>query len=152
MRDKAGTEVGQVRAQQLRGQNLVAVVQTAGEQQGLVEELTNFGNQRKRAPGAGVSTGARGDCNQAIDTGFSRFFRMAPSGHVVEHQAAVTVDRIYQLFHRAKAGDQDGHLMVDADRQVGLQSRIALVHDQVDRIGRRVGHGASPLRSPRARP
>ncbi|MCY1187732.1 hypothetical protein D9M73_287500 [compost metagenome] len=47
---------------------------------------------------------------------------------------------IDQLLHRPKAGDDDRYLVFDAQCQICLQTRIALVHDQVDRVGRRSVH------------
>src|SRR5476649_1879749 len=67
----------------------MAVVQTSGQQQCFVEKLPDFGNQRERAPGSGMT--ARTCChgNQAIDAGFCCLFCMAPGRDVVEDQAAV---------------------------------------------------------------
>ncbi|MNH25955.1 hypothetical protein D3C79_859800 [compost metagenome] len=59
----------------------------------------------------------------------------------MEHQAAVAMYGIDQLLHRSEAGDDDWHPVLDAQRQVRLQARVALVHDQVDRIGRRLVEG-----------
>ncbi|MDT4857807.1 hypothetical protein FQZ97_922430 [compost metagenome] len=64
---------------------------------------------------------------------------MTASGHVVEYQAAIAVYRIDHFLHRAEAGDDDGHALFDADRQIRLQAWIAAVHDQVDRIRRGLG-------------
>jgi hypothetical protein len=60
---------------------------------------------------------------------------MAAGGHVMEHQAAVAVHGVDHLLHRAEAGDDDRHAMLDAQGQVGLQARIARMDDQVDGIG-----------------
>ena len=54
--DQAGAEVGQVGAEQLGGEYLVALVEAAGEQQGFIEELADFRDQREGAPGAGMAT------------------------------------------------------------------------------------------------
>jgi len=56
----------------------------------------------------------------------------------MEDQAAVAVYRIDQRLHRAEAGDDDRHLVLDADRQVCLQPWVAVVDDEVDGVGRRV--------------
>jgi hypothetical protein len=60
---------------------------------------------------------------------------MAAGGHVMEHQAAVAVHGVDHFLHRAQAGDDDRHAMLDAQGQVGLQARVARVDDQVDGIG-----------------
>ncbi len=136
--DKSRTEVGQIRTEQLRGENLMAVVQTSCKQECLVEELTDLGNQRKRAPGAGMpaSTGRNG--NEPVDTGFSGFLGMASRGHVVKHQTAIAVHRVDQFLHRAEAGDNDRHLMLHADVQIRLKARVAVVNNQVHRIRGRI--------------
>lgn len=46
--------------------------------------------------------------------------------------------RVYQLLDRPQAGDDDRHLVLDADRQVSLKARVAVVHNEVDRVGRGV--------------
>ena len=114
------------------------MVKAARQQQGFVEELANFGNQRKGAPGASVATRASGYGNQAVYAGFSGFFRMASGSNVMKYQAAVAMNRVHQFLYRTEAGDDDGHLVLDADRQVSLQPRVAVVHDQVHGIGRRI--------------
>ena len=58
----------------------------------------------------------------------------------MKHQAAIAVHRIDHFLHRAQAGDHHGNLVLDANGQVGLQARVAAMHDQVDRVGRGV-HG-----------
>ncbi|MNI64963.1 hypothetical protein D3C73_1204390 [compost metagenome] len=118
--DKPSAKVGQIRAEQLRGKNFMSVVQAAGQQQGLVEELADFGNQRERAPGPGVSTGPGSHGDQSIHAGFGRFFGMTTCRHVMEHQAAVAVHRIDQFFHGAEAGDHDRHFVLYTDLQVRL--------------------------------
>ncbi|ERO63289.1 hypothetical protein P308_29695 [Pseudomonas piscis] len=136
--DETGAEVGEVGAQHLGGENLMPVVQAAGQQQGLVEELADLGDQRERAPGPGMATGSRSDGDQPIDPGLGGFFRMAASGHVMEYQAAVAVYGIHHFLDRPQAGDDDRYLVLDADLQIGLQSGVAVVHDQVHGIGRRI--------------
>ena len=100
--DKSRAEVGQVGAEQLCGENFVAVVQAPGQQQGFVEELADLGDQRERAPGPGMPAGTRGDGDQAVYTGLGGFFGMAASRHIMEHQAAVAVHRIDQLPSRRR--------------------------------------------------
>ena len=122
----------------LGGEDLVAVVEAAGEQQGLVEELADLGDQGERAPGPGMPAGAGGHCDQPVDPGLSGLFRMAAGGHVVEHQAAIAVHRIDHFAHRPQAGDDDGHAVLHAQRKVRLQARVAVVDDEVHRVGRRL--------------
>lgn len=87
-----------------------------------------------------ASAGCHGD--QAIHAGLGSFFSMAAGGHVMEHQAAVAVHRIDHFLHRAQAGDDDGHAVFDADGQIRLQAWVAVMHDQIDGIGRGVARQA----------
>lgn len=85
-----------------------------------------------------MATRTSGDGNEAINTRFSGFLGMASGSDVMKYQAAVAMNRVHQLLYRTETGDDDGHLVLDADRQVCLQARVAVVHDQVHGIGRRV--------------
>ncbi|MNT66346.1 hypothetical protein D3C72_2044070 [compost metagenome] len=67
---------------------------------------------------------------------------MASGGYVMEHQATIAMHGIDQLLNRPKAGDDDWHFVFDAQCQICLQTRIALVHDQIDCIGSRLGQGS----------
>ena len=114
------------------------MVEAAGQQQGFVEELADFGNQRERAPGAGVAASAGRHGDQAIHAGFGSLLGMTSGGDVMEHQAAVAVYGVYQFLHSAQAGNDDRHFVFDANRQVRLQPRVAVVHDQIDGVRRGV--------------
>ena len=63
---------------------------------------------------------------------------MAAGGYIVENQPAIAVDGINDLFYRAQAGDDDGHFMLDANCQICLQPWVAVVHNQVNGVGRRI--------------
>ncbi len=136
--DEARAQVGEVGAEQLRGKNFVAVVEAAGEQQGLVEELPNLGDEGERAPGPCMAASAGGHRDQPVDAGFGGLLGVAAGGHVMEHQPAIAVHGVDHVLHRAEAGDHDGHLFLDADRQIRLQARVGWVDDQVDGEGRRL--------------
>ena len=116
----------------------MAVIKAAGQQQGFVEELANLGNQSERTPGAGMTAGASGYCDQAINPCLCGFLRVAAGGDVMEYQATVAVHGVHHLLHGAEAGDDDGHALFYADGQVILQARVAVVNDQIDRVRRRI--------------
>ena len=137
--DKATAEIGQVSAEQLGGEDFMTIIEAASQQQSLVEELANLGNQGKRAPGAGMSASASGHCDQAVYPRFGGFLRVAAGGHIMEDQAAVTVHRIHYFLRSPQAGDHHWDLVLHTDGQVGLQARVAAMHDQIHRIGRRIG-------------
>ena len=100
--DEAGAEIGQVGAEHLFGENLVAVVDAAGQQQSLVEELADFRDQRE-SPGPGVAARA-GRHRIGPSTPASRPFGVAAGGDVVEYQAAVAMHSVYRFAHCAEAG------------------------------------------------
>ena len=136
--DHAGAEVSEVGPEHLRGQNFMAVVEAAGQQHGFVEELANFCDQGKGTPRSGMTAGASRDGNQTIDAGLGGFLGMAAGGDVVEYQTAVAVHRVDHFFYCTEAGDDDGHALLHADGQVGLQARVGVVHDEVDGVRRGV--------------
>jgi len=119
----------------LSREDFVALVEAAGQQQRLVEELANLGDQRKRAPGAGMSTRTGGNGNQAVDSRLVGFLRVSTGGDVMEDQPSVAVYGIHHFLHRTKTGDHDRNPLFDADREIGLQARVAVVNDEVYRIG-----------------
>ena len=76
-----------------------------------------------------------GNGNQAVDACFAGFLRVTTGGDVMKDQPAVAVYGIYHFFYRAKAGDHDGDPLFDADCEIGLQAWVAVVNDEVYRIG-----------------
>src|SRR5882724_9864810 len=86
-------------------------------------------------------SGTSANRDQAVDIGFRCLACMADVDHVVKHQPAIALDRAHQFLHGAERGDDQRHLVLDRNLKVGLQPRIALVHDQVDaeRRGRTSG-------------
>ncbi|MNV02355.1 hypothetical protein D3C71_925890 [compost metagenome] len=122
----------------------MAVVQAPGQQQGLVEELPDFSNQREWTPGPGMPASSRGDGDQTIHASFGGLLGMAASRHVMEHQASVAVHCVDQFLHCAEAGDHDRHFVLDANLQVSLQPWIAVVDDQVYRVRRGVFQRRQP--------
>ncbi|WP_333489943.1 hypothetical protein [Acidocella sp. MX-AZ03] len=54
---------------------------------------------------------------------------------IMQHQPAIAMHRLIHLRHRAERGDDDGHPIFHAQRQILLQARIGLVDDEIDREG-----------------
>ena len=79
------------------------------------------------------------DQDQPVHTRFQRLLRMTDVDHVMQHDAAVAVDRVDDLLgRRAQAGDENRHLVFDAHPHVMLEPRIRLMNDLVD--GDRADH------------
>jgi len=80
-----------------------------------------------------MAAGAGCHQDQAVDAGFQRFLCVADRNHVVQHDAAVAMDRIQHfLGRRAQAGNDDRDLMLDAHFDVVRQAVVGLMHDLVD--------------------
>ncbi len=132
--DEARADVGKVGAHRLRGQHCLAGGDRARQRDRAVEDLAHLAHQRERRQHAGMAAGARRDQDQAVDAGFDRLLGMAQADHVMQHDAAIAVHRVDQLpGRRAQRGDEDRHLVFDADLDVMLQARVGGVHDLVDR-------------------
>ncbi len=130
----ARTDVSKVGAHRLRGQDRVAGGDCARQGDRALEEFAYFAHQCERRQGPRMTAGAGRHQDQTVDTRFQRLLRMADRNHVMQHDAAVTVDRIHHFRRwRAQAGDDDRHLMLDADRDVVRQAVIRLMDDLVDR-------------------
>ena len=78
-----------------------------------------------------MAAGAGAHRDQAVDAGFRRLAGVAHVDDVVEHEPAIALHGADQLLHGAERGDDQRHLVLDRDLEVGLQPRIALVHDQI---------------------
>src|SRR5690606_1619015 len=115
--DESRAHISEVCSEHLSREDFVALVEAAGQQQRLVEELADLGDQRKRAPGAGVPASTSGNGNQAVDACLAGFLRVTAGGDVMKDQPAVAVYGIYHFFYRTKAGDHDGDPLLDADRE-----------------------------------
>ena len=77
------------------------------------------------------------DENKPVDPGANGAAGMADIGHVMKHHAAIAVHRIHHFAHGAERGDDQRHLVVHADFQIGLNPGIAAVNDQIDTEGGR---------------
>ena len=84
-----------------------------------------------------MAAGARRHGDQAVGALLDRLARMAVVDHVVQHDAAIGVDRLVDLFQRTERRDHDRHLVFDAHFEVVLQAAVRLVHDLVDGERRR---------------
>jgi hypothetical protein len=72
--------------------------------------------------------------DQAVDAGFQRLLRMPDRDHVMQHDAAVAVDRIHHLFRRrAQRGNDDRDAVLDAHLDIMREAVVGLMHDLVDR-------------------
>jgi len=100
--DKAGAKISQVGAQQLSCGDLTAMRDRAGKNQGLVEDLADLRDKREGIQKAGMSSGPCADGDQSIHACFAGFIRMMQIDDIVEHQAAVGMDSVDNITHRAE--------------------------------------------------
>jgi hypothetical protein len=80
--------------------------------------LADFRYEREGIQQAGMSSRACADCDQSVHAGFSGLIRMAKIDDVVEHQAAIGMDRIDHVAHRAERRDDDRHPMLNGDLDI----------------------------------
>jgi len=80
-----------------------------------------------------VAAGAGGNRNHAVDSQLGAFSRMPVGGDIVENEASVIVDRLDDCRARGERKHDDGNLSRDDDLEIGVEPRIALVGDQIDR-------------------
>ena len=86
------------------------------------------------------------DQDQAVDARLGRLLGVAEGGDVVEDEAAVVVDGVHQVAHRAERGDDQRHLVcLTAELQIRHHPRIGVVHDQVDAKARAAAAERAPL-------
>ncbi len=57
--------------------------------------------------------------------------------HIVQHHATVAVNRCVQLGSCAQRRDHQGNFVLDTQGHVLLQAIVGLMHDLIDRKGRR---------------
>ena len=81
-----------------------------------------------------MAPGASRNRDHAVDSELSAFSRMAVAGDIVEDQAAVVVNRLRRLSGScAERQYDDGNLARDDDFEIGVEPRVALVGDEIDR-------------------
>ena len=86
----------------------------------------------RTATAAGMAAGAGADQDQAIDAGLQRALGVHHVGHVMEHQAAVTLGR-FTPRRRAQRGDLIGTLCSRSRSMSCSRRSLRTVHDLVDR-------------------
>ena len=98
-----------------------------------VVEAAHLVHQGERAQRAGVPPGAGADEDQPVDAGFERLLRVPHVDDVVHDDAAVGMHALTTASGRAQRGDDDRHLVPDADFHVVIDPVVGLVDDLVDR-------------------
>ena len=76
--------------------------------------------------------------NQAIDACLGSFFGVTSGSDIVKHKAAIAMHGIDDFLCSAKTGDHKGYFVFDANSQVILKPRVAVMHDEVYAVGGRV--------------
>ena len=119
-----------------------------GEQQRAVEPAADLLGQGEGGEGSRVTAGTGGDGDDAVGTFVDRLVGEAVVDDVVEDDPAVRVHGLVDLLPGTEGGDDDGHLMADDLGEVGLETVVRAVDDEVrgERRGGPVGVGGGPVR------
>ena len=143
-RDEGRSDIGEVGAHRLSGENGLAGGDGAREQQRPVEPGADVLDQRERRDRAGVAAGARRDGDEAVRAFLDRLPREAVGDDVMQRDSAIAVHRRVDVLARAERGDDDRRLPLDRQRHVLFEPGVRLVHDLVDGEGRGrlIGMGA----------
>ena len=75
--------------------------------------------------------GRNGD--QAVRTFLDRLVGEAIVDDVMQDEAAIGVNGLVDLLHRAERGDDVRNLVLHADPQIGVEPRVGAMHDLIDR-------------------
>ena len=135
--DKRRADVGQIRAHGQGAEDGVAAGDGARQQQRPVEPLADFLYQGEGRGGAGVTARAGGDRNQSVGAFVDGFMGKTVVDDVVQHHAAVRVNRFVDKLLRPQRGNHQGRFVFHAQLQVVAQALVGAMHDQVDGEGRR---------------
>src|SRR6266852_4355647 len=92
-----------------------------------------------------MAAGAGADQYQPVDALLQRLLGVAHADDVVQHDATIGTRRLHHFRRRAQRGDHDGHLVLDADRNVVRQAVVGRMHDLVDGEGRHLLLGVRAL-------
>ncbi len=84
---------------------------------------------------AGMAAGAGRHQDQPVDPGLHGLSRVAGIDDVVKDHAAIAVHGVDHVLDGAQRGDDQGHLVLYGQLDVGHQARIGIVDDQVDAEG-----------------
>ena len=82
-----------------------------------------------------MATRARRQQDQPVHPRFGRLCRVAGTGDVVKHNAAIGVHRVHHMVVRAEGGDDQRHTAPHHHLQIILQPRVRRRDDEVDAIG-----------------
>ena len=148
--DERRSDIAQVRAQRARRSDRVAVADRARQRDRAVEPFADLLHQRERRQRAGMAARARRHRDQAVGTLLDRLPGERVVDDVVEDDPAIAVDRLVDVGPRAERGDDDGHLVLDAQRHILLEPGVGPVDDEVDRerrvlVGQFGGQPLQPL-------
>ena len=90
----------------------------------------------RQAEAAGMTAGAGGHRDHAVDAGLDRLSRMMRMDDVGEHQPAVFVHRPRDVAGVAEARDHKRHAVLDHQREVVFQPGVGRMQNQVDAVRR----------------
>ena len=100
-----------------------------------VEPGADFLDEREGRERSRMAAGAGRNRDQPVGALADGGIGMAVVDDVMQHDAAIGMDRRIDLRHGAERGDDDRHLVFDAEHQVVFEPLVGLVDDLVDGEG-----------------
>ncbi len=85
-----------------------------------------------------MASGARADCNDAIDAGFGGLLGMSTADDVVKDKSPIGMDGFDDIAHGTERGDDQWHLVLDSQLEIGGKARIGTMDNKVRTERRRI--------------
>ena len=142
-RDEGRADIGHVCAHRLRREDGAAIGNGSAEQKRPVKPFADFLNECERRQRPGMAARAGGNGNQPVGALADRGIGMAVVDDIMQHDAAIGMDRLIDFRDRAQRRDDNRHLVFHAHAQIVFEPLVGHVDDLVDRKrrGRPVGIG-----------
>ena len=101
------------------------------QQQRTAEPFADLTDERKRRQRTRVPASPGGDSNQTISALLNGLVGKAVVDDIVQHNAAIGMDGLIDVFACTQRGDDNRHLVVHNNAEVVLNAVIGAVHDEV---------------------
>jgi hypothetical protein len=135
--EKRRADIGKVGAHRFGREDAAPVRDAARQEQQPVPPFTDLADERERRLVAGVTAGAGGDRDDAVDPHFGAFLGVAVADDVLEDEAAVGLQLAHKPGVRGERQHDDRDLVLQDDIEIGGEPLVALVRDEIDAPGLR---------------